>query len=200
MQGNCSDPEVGTPLGLSTDEWATLLPLKPRQCVLIVPGSFLTVKAGQVWLDNLYLMMHHTAPESVSAFVRTDTPLRTDTDGVPRGAASAAILGPDLFVTATTFHRQYRGTVCGVQMTMARSRLFLQGGNPASLSCLATCIGPELHVQWEEKTRIEHHARASRASATAPLRIAATMCKTGACMCSRSGATTEPDCRRSIQE
>ena len=44
--------------------------------------------------------------------------------------------------------------------------------------------------------RIGHHARPRRASATAPLRTGADMCKTGAGAGSSAGADTEPNRRQ----
>lgn len=40
-----------------------MLPLKPRQCLLLVSDNLLTVKAGGLWLDNVYLKAH-VAPNS----------------------------------------------------------------------------------------------------------------------------------------
>ena len=34
---------------------AALLPLKPFQCMLLLPDTFLAVEKGHIWVDNLYL-------------------------------------------------------------------------------------------------------------------------------------------------
>ena len=49
----------------------------------------------------------------------------------------------------------------------------------------------------KKKKQIGHHARPRRASATAPLRAAADMCKTGSGAGKRSGAKADPVRRRS---
>ena len=128
VQGNCSSPNVATVAGLTLEERANLLPLKPRQCVVIVPGTFLTVEDGQVWLDNLYLMLPKTAPESFTAFVRTDN---------EQFCSNSTPAAPDLFISNATLHSQLRGAASGVLMTLGASRLFLQGADSETLRRLA---------------------------------------------------------------
>lgn len=55
MQGNCSNPDPAAALGLSAEDAASLLPLKPFQCMLITHEPWLNVRGGNVWVDNLYL-------------------------------------------------------------------------------------------------------------------------------------------------
>ena len=118
-------------LGLTAEEGATLLPLKPRQCVVIVPGTFLTVTGGQVWLDNLYLMLHHTVTTPVSTFLLAEAEGRVD---LPEQAEL------HVFVTNATLHNQHRGSAAGVWMTVGR--LLLQGAlwNSALPSCRSSCL------------------------------------------------------------
>lgn len=56
MQGNCSEPDAATALGLSTR--ANSLPLKPRQCLLLFPDTLFTIIEDSIWIDNLYLKSH----------------------------------------------------------------------------------------------------------------------------------------------
>lgn len=74
MQGNCSDPDAMTALGLASTAEASrlaaaggLLPLKPRQCLLLLPDTFAFTNGGRFWLDNLYLRLdrrRHGSPEA----------------------------------------------------------------------------------------------------------------------------------------
>ena len=59
VQGNCSDPDVATALELPGPGpgGAILLPLKPYQCMLLLPDTFLAVEKGRIWADNLYLKL-----------------------------------------------------------------------------------------------------------------------------------------------
>ena len=135
---------MATPLGLTAEEQATLLPLKPRQCVVIVPGVFLTVETGQVWLDNLYLMLHPTASERTSGFVLLEI------EWLPGYGMENEAGAPDLFVTNSTLHRQRRGNAFGFSTNLSASRLFLQGADSANVRCLAaanySCMARQLQV------------------------------------------------------
>ena len=143
MQGNCSNPDVATPLGLTAEEQATLLPLKPRQCVVIVPGTILTVEGGQVWLDNLYLMLHSTVSEPFSALVRTGNEL------LPGSGTGTEAAAPDLFVTNLTLHRHGRGGAFGLVTNVLASRIFLQGAESGIGFALQLCIMPALCFKWK---------------------------------------------------
>lgn len=57
VQGNCSEPDAAGALGLEDDLVDTMLPLKPRQCLLVVRESWLLVTRGRLWIDNLYLQV-----------------------------------------------------------------------------------------------------------------------------------------------
>ena len=59
VQGNCSDPDAAAALELPRPgpRDAPLLPLKPFQCMLLLPDTFLAVEKGRVWVDNLYLKL-----------------------------------------------------------------------------------------------------------------------------------------------
>eukprot|EP00892_Ulva_mutabilis_P004163 jgi/Ulvmu1/2118/UM127_0003.1 len=59
IRGNCSDPDPAAALALdaSSNQGAPLLPLKPFQCLLLVPDTFLSIERARFWLDNLYLRL-----------------------------------------------------------------------------------------------------------------------------------------------
>ena len=56
LQGNCSEPHTIQTLRLPPEE--PQLPMKPFQCLLLVPDTFLAVPVGRLWVDNLYLRLH----------------------------------------------------------------------------------------------------------------------------------------------
>lgn len=71
LQGNCSDPDAAGVLDLSAGEASDLLPLKPRQCVVIVAQPFLMSNGGNLWMDGLYLRaMRSTVSPEGFAFIR----------------------------------------------------------------------------------------------------------------------------------
>lgn len=39
------------------DEDPELLPLKPAQCVLLLPDTFIAMDTGRLWLDNVYVKL-----------------------------------------------------------------------------------------------------------------------------------------------
>lgn len=57
VQGNCTDADMTQVLsaGVTASE---LLPLKPSQCLLLLPDTFAAMEIGRIWIDNLYLKLH----------------------------------------------------------------------------------------------------------------------------------------------
>ena len=67
------------------------------------------------------------------------------------------------------------------------------------MQCIFLAPGTALY-QKKSNEKIGHHARAKRASPTAPLRTGAGMCKTGVGAGSSAGADKEPNRRQSNHE
>lgn len=109
MQGNCSDPDAAAALSLSPAEAATLLPLKPRQCLILVPESLHAIN-HDLWVDNLYLKIARMKP--VPGFTLLSSGAVCESDA-------------NLYVTNVTMHGEARGMATAV--SMSRSRLFMKG-------------------------------------------------------------------------
>lgn len=64
VQGNCSNPHAAQALGLHAQRplpqagAEQLLPLKPFQCLLLVPHTAFAAEQGRVWVDNIYFKLH----------------------------------------------------------------------------------------------------------------------------------------------
>lgn len=102
-----------------------MLPLKPRQCVVLVPDSFLVINGGSFWVNNLYLKLQRTAVSRRFAFLSA---------GIANGASDLPELTPvDLFVTDTTFQGEHRGWAYGVDLKNKYSRVFLKGADAVRL-------------------------------------------------------------------
>ena len=73
VQGNCSNPDAASALDLLKPgpRDAPLLPLKPFQCMLLLPDTFLAVEKGRVWVDNLYLKFQPKPQQVLRHFKRT---------------------------------------------------------------------------------------------------------------------------------
>lgn len=90
-----------------------MLPLKPRQCLLLVSDNLLTVEGGGLWLDNVYLKAHVAAnspPETTFVIVGllpNDLAISDPNEPTPR-----------VFVTNTTFQalpgRSYEAVAAGI--------------------------------------------------------------------------------------
>eukprot|EP00892_Ulva_mutabilis_P006549 jgi/Ulvmu1/4266/UM194_0006.1 len=118
MRGNCSDPDAATTLGLAQEEAATLLPLKPRQCLVIVPDTFLMSNGGSYWLDNLYLKLRRHRAVSRFSFVTAGE--LTENIGFDEVSDS------DLYLTNLTLQGEYRGSFRGVKLEAPNSNMLLQ--------------------------------------------------------------------------
>ena len=67
MQGNCSGIPVDTnALQLAG---APLRPLSEGQCVIVADRSVLQTEHGRLWVDNVYIRLTRSPPESVSVLV-----------------------------------------------------------------------------------------------------------------------------------
>lgn len=119
VQGNCSDPDAATALRLLPDLAAALLPLKPRQCLLLLPDTLIAVLRGSFWLDNVYLAL--APPRFVPA-------LSFLTVGLPIGE-HPNVRQADVVATNVTLQGQGdRGwSAKGIVVTSRGSALLLQG-------------------------------------------------------------------------
>eukprot|EP00892_Ulva_mutabilis_P004444 jgi/Ulvmu1/2371/UM130_0002.1 len=117
MRGNCSDPDAATALGLSQQEAAAMLPLKPRQCVIIVPDTFLVSSGGSHWVDNLFLKLDRQRPSTRFAFML---------GGIVQGLEDyPQVTETDFYATNVTFQGEHRGRAYGVSLETFRSRLLM---------------------------------------------------------------------------
>ena len=135
VQGNCSDPNAAAALGLSAAEAASMLPLKPRQCVVLVPDSFLMINGGPYWMDNLYLKLSRSRPHPSLAFIR---------GGLQYGLEYfLEVSSTSIYMTNITLQGELRGTAAGVHLEEAESSLFMQGADSAAavLKACSTCAG-----------------------------------------------------------
>lgn len=133
LQGNCSDPDAAAALALDGDLATTLLPLKPRQCLLLVPDTFIMSNRGRAWIDNLYLRLQRRLVSQEFAFVSAG--LNNDGDGYFKVDAS------DLFITNVTFHGEHRGSAQGVSLEADSSSVLVQG---AALRTPPSRVSPPL--------------------------------------------------------
>jgi len=140
VQGNCSSPDAAAALGFSALEKAALLPLKPRQCLVMVPDMFLQLTGGRFWMHNLYIRLQRSWPLVDFAFVVA-------------GDVRKGMQSQDVFLTSITFHGEHRGRAHGVWMDTRFARLFLQGADPTTLQVVqrgCTCGGAPMTglVAW----------------------------------------------------
>ena len=91
VQGNCADADAAAALSLSAADASDLLPLKPRQCLLLFDDTWLIVSSSSLWLDNLYLKLGSRARLPHGSFVRVGLP--TESGSV---AVSAVAAAPDV--------------------------------------------------------------------------------------------------------
>ena len=120
VQGNCSDPDAAAALGLSPAEASAMLPLKPRQCVVLVPDTFLVSNGGNFWLDNVYLKLMRTRTVHDFTFVAGGT--LGGSDEVPEDVATS-----NLYVTNVTLQGESRGAAMGITTHAPEASLLLQG-------------------------------------------------------------------------
>jgi len=125
VQGNCSVADVASSLSLAAEDAATLgqlLPLKPRQCVVVVQDTFLMVNRGNFWLDHVYLIVRRTRVQPSLAFFRI---------GFPVTSGPGLHLSPsDVVLSNVTMQGASRGWSRGIELTAEKSSLLLQGHAP----------------------------------------------------------------------
>eukprot|EP00892_Ulva_mutabilis_P000987 jgi/Ulvmu1/1088/UM106_0004.1 len=106
IRGNCGDPNPAAALGLSADLAAGLLPLRPRQCLLLLPDTWLVVNSGTLWLDNIYLRASRTRANPVFTFIQF---------GVRDAYSSQSLVDrSSTYITRLTFQPDGRGTTIGI--------------------------------------------------------------------------------------
>lgn len=123
LQGDCGSSDVAAHLSLSAEEQADFLPLKPRQCLIIVPDTFIMIYSGRFVMQNMYLKMQSTSPISGAVFVKALSLDRWTDDPHKQP--------PTLFLVNTTFHGTRRGNAYGVYLAHKYSRLYLRGVHPS---------------------------------------------------------------------
>lgn len=109
VQGNCSDPGAAAALELTREDSAALLPLKPRQCLVLIHDTFLILSGGQVWLDNLYLRLARTSVERL-LFVSMAPPAAEFANLVSSGDVTPA----DVYITNITMDGGAHGVAAGI--------------------------------------------------------------------------------------
>eukprot|EP00892_Ulva_mutabilis_P004443 jgi/Ulvmu1/2370/UM130_0001.1 len=119
MRGNCSDPDAAAALGLSQAEAAAMVPLKPRQCVIIVPDRFLVSNGDSYLVDNLYLKLHRQRPSALFSFLLAGA-ITHDYHEYLR------LTSTDFYVTNVTFQGEHRGSAYGVLLETQRSRMLMR--------------------------------------------------------------------------
>lgn len=124
VQGNCDDHAPASSLNLTAADASRLLPLKPRQCVLVVDDTWLMVNGGTVWLDNLYLMHARYG----GAFLVSDLPLHGREFNLP--LAPGADVSVAAYVTGVTFHASPRSRMSAVVMRRGYTAVLLNGTTP----------------------------------------------------------------------
>lgn len=130
VQGNCSDPDPATALGLRGAATASLLPVQSYQCLILISHTWLVVNSGTLWLDNLYLKLLRTTAQPRFAFVHVGAPDPKPARAVPHPAR--------VFATNVTFQADSRAggravrSAAAVATNIAHSAVMLDG---ATLPC-----------------------------------------------------------------
>lgn len=114
----CKDPDAVAALGLSPEDAAGLLPLKPFQCVVVIDEPFLMAYGGRLLLDNLYLLLRNRSALRHVPFVSTLP------EYVTQDSARAV---STLFLTNITFHASGRGSATGVNLEFKDSSALVAG-------------------------------------------------------------------------
>lgn len=137
VQGNCSNPEAAAALGVSAGEpgaAGSLLPLKPRQCLILLPDAFLMANGGTFWLDNVYLRLERTLAMPDIAVISAGGPSAE--------RLYAEIPKSDLYLTNVTFQGEFRGSAQGVALTVQASSALVQGALLCSRGRRPVVAGP----------------------------------------------------------
>ena len=123
MQGNCTDPDPSATLSLSAAESASLLPLRPYQCMVFFHDTFLMVNNGKLWIDNLYLRVSKKQTRPTMAFISLG---REDSDPVVTSVSPG-----HTYVTRTTFQPDGQGTTIGITADTSDCTLMVDGAPSA---------------------------------------------------------------------
>jgi hypothetical protein len=125
IQGNCSGPPP--PEIYAKVKNVPLLPLRPRQCVILVSATFWSsYDTREAWIDNIYLRFHER-----------EEPL----GGIGFGIGMGFVTAPRLYMTNVTLqgdrqtHLQAYNPGRGWDNT--DTWLFMQRALPCALACLA---------------------------------------------------------------
>eukprot|EP00892_Ulva_mutabilis_P004162 jgi/Ulvmu1/2117/UM127_0002.1 len=106
IRGNCTESNAGAQLGLSTSVFTSLIPMRPRQCLLVVSQTWLMVNAGKLWIDNIYLKLSRHLVRPNFMFI---------TAGALNGELTWPLIGrSDIYITRTTFQGEHRGNARGI--------------------------------------------------------------------------------------
>lgn len=121
MQGNCSDGDPAATLGVTSDVAVSLLPLKERQCLILMPDTFLMVNNGILWLDNIYLRLLRRVRTSFISFVTAG--LLATEEEFPDLEISAS----EIALTNITFQGEHAQDPVGVAIGPEGSVLLVKG-------------------------------------------------------------------------
>lgn len=136
MQGNCSSPSPAATLSLTAAEAASLLPLRPFQCMLLMHETFLVVNRGTVWVDNLYLKLRRGRARPGMAFISA---------GALEGRLREPFLAASaVYVTNVTFHAERRGSVQGISTHITNVSLYVGGTRDSGVCVPSTCGDAQL--------------------------------------------------------
>lgn len=116
MQGNCKEPDAGAALSLGDELAQTLLPLKPRQCLIMFRDTWLNANGGALWVDNVYLRFDGRQVES--AFISAGPFHRKDWTRPVRS---------DLYITRVTFHAAPTTSLAGVYAGVKLASIYIHG-------------------------------------------------------------------------
>ena len=119
VQGNCAVSDPVEALELTPDVAADLLPLKPRQCLVVVSQTWLMINSGNLWVDNVYLKLSRRLARPNFAFVTA-------------GALNAEYTWPNIvrsttFLTGITFHGEHRGNARGIIADITAAAVAVDG-------------------------------------------------------------------------
>ena len=117
-------------LGLAADDpdTASLLPLKPLQCLIIVGDTWLQVWHGRVWVDNAYIKFsrHGRVHSETAALIRLA--LRQDDSG----SSLDTLEDRHAYATNTTFHMDRSRWAAAVRNAGLSALVYLDGAAPPS--------------------------------------------------------------------
>ena len=132
VQGNCDNPDAAASLRLDAGLAADLLPMKPRQCLLVMNQTWLMVNAGNILVDNLYLKLSRTLYMPTFVFI---------TQGALFGEEEwFNIKSSSVYVINVTFHAEDRGCAAAVSSHQTFNAVYLDGAaSPLAASVAAVC-------------------------------------------------------------